>query len=662
MMELKPPFLGAAYYPEDWDETEIDRDIEKMLSVGINVARIGEFAWRKMEPREGEFDFSWLHNVVDKLRAAGIGVVMGTPTATPPIWLTKKYPDMFVEYKNGRKMQHSGRRHACSNHPEYLKYSARIVEKLAAEFGRDEAIIGWQIDNEIYLQNMEGCFCPNCHKKYQEHLKRKFGTVEEMNRRLNLDLFSQGYDSFDEVPLPRDTWENPHLKQEFLISAGQANIDFVAMQAAILKKYTNAPIGTDQIPFNGMNYRKLHAPLDLVQFNHYNTPEDLWESCLWFDYIRTMKDRPFWNTETATCFCGSTGTSGGIKPDGFCYVNSWLPVALGGEANMYWLWRTHWAGHELVHGSVLDSSGRPMYSTGEVTEVANDFRKCADFINHTTVKTKVALHYSSLCWNMFETQPVVGEFRYDPNLKNRFYKPLIHAGLRPDVIDEEADLSKYDVVFSPLMITLDQGDLRERITEWVKNGGIWVTGPMTDIRTKDGTRYTDRLHGMLETLTPAVFKYWFPDHEKRVTGQWRDGEDFSGNTYYEIFEPNDAADLVTVTGGHKAVTGGAVLQGFPVGKGFVYVLGTLPDEKDMLKLISAVCEKAKIECRTVTGDSLIVSPRKGEKTSGVILVDVCGKGGVYYNKAGYKDIISGKVFESDIPVEPYGVLVLEKLK
>ena len=661
MFTVKPPFLGVAYYPEDWDVSEIDKDIEKMLSIGINVARIGEFAWRKMEPRDGEFDFSWLHYVVEKLKAAGIGIVMGTPTAVPPIWLTKKYPDMLVEYKNGRVMQHSGRRHACSNHPEYLKYSARIVEKLAMEFGNDEGIIGWQIDNEIYLPNNEGCFCKNCAEKYRDHLKNKFGTVEEMNKRLNLNLFSQEYDSFDEVPLPRDTWENPHLKQEFLISAGQACIDFVAMQAKILKKYTNAPIGTDQMPINGMNYRKMHEPLDMVQFNHYNTPEDLWECCMWFDYLRTMKERPFWNTETATCFSGSTGTSGSIKPDGFCYVNSWLPLALGGEATMYWLWRTHWAGHELVHGSVLDSSGRPMYSTEEVKTVAQEFKKCADFINNTKVHTNIALHFSSLCYNMFETQPIVGDFRYDAALKKYFYKPLINCGLRPDVIDEEADLDKYSIVFSPLMITLDQGDLRERISKWVENGGIWITGPLTDIRTKDGTRFTDRLHGMLESLTPAVFKYWFPDKEKRVKAQWNDKETFGGNVYYEIFEPNDNADIVNVTEGHKEVIGGSVMQCFSVGKGFVYVLGTMPDEKDINKLITMVCEKAGIPCNVTEGDSIIASYRSGKETKGVILVDVCGKGGVYHNKTRYKDIISERIFERDIAVNPYEVMVLEEI-
>jgi len=262
---------------------------------------------------------------------------------------------------------------------------------------------------------------------------------------------------------------------------------------------------------------------------------------------------------------------------------------------------------------------------------------------------------------MFKTQPIVGDFNYDVSLKKYFYKPLINCGIRPDVIDEEAELQKYDVVFSPLMITLDQGKLRERIADWVRNGGIWITGPMTDIRTNDGTRFTDRLHGMLESLTPAVFKYWFPDKEKSVKSKWDDGETFGGNTYYEIYEPNVDADIVTVTGGHKEIIGGAVVQCYSVGKGFVYVLGTMPDEKDMNKLITAVCEKADIPCNTTEGNSIIVSFRKGKDTEGVILTDVCGKGGIYHNKTRYKDIISERAFDDDIVIKPYEVMVLEKI-
>ena len=184
---------------------------------------------------------------------------------------------------------------------------------------------------------------------------------------------------------------------------------------------------------------------------------------------------------------------------------------------------------------------------------------------------------------------------------------------------------------------------------------------MTDIRTKDGTRFTDRLHGMLEELTPAAFKYWFPDKEKRTKAQWSDGEDFGGNTYFETFEANPDADLACVSEGHREVIGGSVLQCFSVGKGFVYVLGTLPDEKDMKKLITIVCERAKIPCNTTEGSSILVSPRKGEDTEGVILVDVCGQGGTYHNTQRYRDIISDKIMEDDITLQPYEVMVLEKM-
>lgn len=655
MKELKKPFIGVAYYPEDWPESEMDFDIAKMKGIGISAARIGEFAWKKMEPEEGVFNFDWLHRVVDKLAEAGIRVIMGTPTAVPPKWLTSLDKEMFIEDGNGHRVSHGGRRHACSNNPIYLEHCDRIVTELAREFGDDENIIGWQIDNEIYLQN---CHCRHCENQFRRHLKKKYGTIEELNNRWNLNLFSQAYASFDEISTPRNGWFNPHYLMEYKNFDGDSQIAFVARQAAILKKYVKAPIGTDQMPINGINYREMHRPLDVIQFNHYNTPDNLWETGLWMDYFRTFKDTPFWNTETATCWNGSTAMAGSIKPDGFCYVNTWLPIALGGEANMYWLWRTHWAGHELMHGSVLESSGRPQYNTAEVTKAAEDFKKASDFVTGTRVETKVALHFTAMNDKLFAVQPMVDGFGYEWNLKKYFYKPMIDSGLRPDVIDAGADIDKYKLIFSPFMAIIDEYGLPERITEWVKNGGIWVTGPMTDIRTADGTKYRDRLHGMLESLTPARLHCFVPDSEKRVKNEWKDGSAFGGNLYYELFESNEKADMATVKSGSKYIEDLGVLQQYKVGKGTVIILGTLPDYDDMRKLIAYACNEAEIPCDRTEGSSLFVCDRNGEEKNGVILVDVCGKGGVYHNSKPLCDILTANKYNGDITVEPYQVLVL----
>ena len=125
--KFKPPYLGVAYYPEDWDESVMAEDIAMMKKAGINVARIAEFAWSKMEKREGEFTFGWLHKVVDALGEAGIATVLCTPSATPPRWLSVKYPDVMVEKENGEVRNHGARRNCCSNNPHYIKYSLRIA-------------------------------------------------------------------------------------------------------------------------------------------------------------------------------------------------------------------------------------------------------------------------------------------------------------------------------------------------------------------------------------------------------------------------------------------------------------------------------------------------------------------------------------------------------
>ena len=654
-----PPYLGAAYYPEDWPDTEIDYDIQKMKEAGINTARIGEFAWKKMEPKPGQYDFAWLHRVVNKLGEAGIAVVMGTPTATPPKWLSNMYPDVMTVNAADRKASHGGRRHCCSNNPDYRKYSALIVEAMAKEFGDDPYIVGWQIDNEIY--SWDGCYCPHCIKKFHAMLRDKYKTIEALNDAWNLNLFSQAYDSFDEIPAPRDGWHNPHLKLEWLNFANDSHIDFVHMQAEILHSYikTGAPVGTDTMPFNGMDYRRLNDKLDIVQFNHYNIPQNEWQVCMWFDYLRNFRPHPFWNTETQTCWNGATDIGQSIKPDGWCRVNSFIPLALGGEANMYWIWRTHWAGHELSHGSVLDSSGRPMHIFGEVQETAELFGKVGDFINRTRVSSEVAFHYTSLNWNMHQTQTMV-EGAGNDQIPG-FYKPLIDCGVRPDVIDAYQDLTKYKVLVSPLMMTLEEGDLPERIAEWVRNGGIWIAGPLTDIRSSIGTRYQHKPFGMLEELTGAKWLYGIPDRENRISATCTEtGETIGSGLWYDIFDEAPENTLAVVHGGHKAIDGKACIIERKVGRGRVILLGTFPDYQTLKRLYTHALRSASVDCGRSEGQLLVV-PRKGEDVSGLILVEYAGEPASYTLEKPMYDMVSGKTVSGEIRLGAYDILVLETI-
>jgi beta-galactosidase GanA len=436
------------------------------------------------------------------------------------------------------------------------------------------------------------------------------------------------------------------------------------MQADILRKYTKAPIGTDTIPLDGVDYETLTEKCDIIQYNHYDHPKDLHVQRFWYDFVRPLKDRPFWNTETSTCWNGSEATEQSIKPYGFCRVNSWLPLILGGESAMYWLWRTHWAGHELTHGAVLDTSGRPMHIWGEVRDTAELMEKTGDFLRETRVRSEVGFHYTARNWNMMDTQPIVTGLDYFRAYD--FFRPLADQGLSPDIIDAKEPLDKYRLIVSPLMMTLEEGDLPERMTEWVKAGGVWVVGPLSDIRTNVGTRYQHKPFGILEELTGAKWCYGMPDRVGAVKAVWaEDGDTFQGGTWYDAFDETPENTLVRIAHTHSAIDGKACVVHRKVGKGHVIILGTFPAYAELKRIFSFACSLADQPHDCVEGE-LIVAPREGnpytgDGREGVILLEYSGKtSGTYTFSGKLRNLVTGEVLTDKIELPPYGIAVLER--
>lgn len=664
-INYRTPMLGAAYYPEAWPEEQQAHDIAMMKKAGITVVRIGEFAWKKLEPQNGDFQFGWLHDVINRLEMAGIRVILGTPSATPPMWVEEEDPDMRMIKENGMAMQHGGRRHCCSNNPTYRRYSARIAEKMVQAFGKHPNVIGWQIDNEIAA--FDGCWCEHCRRGFAEHLKARYGTVENLNARWNLNLFSQAYDSFLQVPRPLPhTWHSPHLKFEWNQFLADSHLRFVKLQADILHRYTDAPVGTDMMPVFNQDYEEMNAFLDVVQYNHYDDEQSISRELFWLDYMRALKERPFWVTETATCWNGATSTPSNLRPEGFCRMNSWLPIVLGGEANMYWLWRQHWAGHELMHGAVLYASGRPMHIFGEVQEIAAGYETCSEFLTKTRIKTDIAMMVSSRCDYLMKEQEVVweeGSHAWETAYTKRLYKayePMMELGIRPDVISPGKALSDYKLLYTPFMLTLEEGDLQERIIRWVKNGGVWLAGPMTDIRNDIGAHYIDRETGILEELTGAKMVYQVPDNEHRIPCKWADGSGFAAEKWLQLFDvPTDAQILVAAEGYHSELKGKALVFCMRVGKGTVIVLGTLPGKEDGKKLLKYAMEESGTSCLPVEGP-VAAALRTGEGMEGIAAVEYGGKGGRLSLPGCYTDLLTGQSWKNEMRLEPYQAAVLVK--
>ena len=660
MRKFSPPFLGAAYYPEDWPLNQIDEDIRLMKEAGLNIARIGEFAWSKMEPAEGQYDFSWLHLVTNKLGKAGIAVILGTPTCTPPAWLSEKYPEILSVNDAGIRAQHGARRHACPNSPVYRDLCERIVEKMAREFGADENVIGWQIDNELFMPTNRGCACHVCLKTFRQRLREKFGTIENLNETWGTHLWSQTYQSFDQVPYPREnTWRHPSLLQEWMLFQSDSYVDFARHQADILHKIVKQPVGTDMMPTNGVSYYRMNQKLDVVQFNHYHNMENLANAVFWFDWCRPILPRPFWNTETMTCWAGSTSTDG-YKDKGFCTVNTWLPIALGAEANLYWLWRAHWSGQELMHGSVITSHGRPMHIFGEIQALSRDFKKAADFINGTKpVRNGIAVHFSNVSWHFFAFQPIVWGFNYGERIDQTIYRPLNELHLRPDVIDPATALDPYKIVVSFFLPAIDEAGLRENLKAWIENGGTWIVGPFTDIRTLDGTKFKHAPFGSLEEWSGVRLKYEVPGNRDFAI-KWKHGTETKGSVWYKGFELQGAESLASYA--EYPFEGLSAVTRRKFGKGQIIILGTILQKEEWKKFILKICEEAGVKPVANASENLVIVPREGDYGKGMAVVEIMHQPGHLFLKHSATDILTGRKLKGKTEVKPYEVLMIVNKK
>ena len=221
--------FGADYYPEHWTEADRRDDPQRMAAAGVNVVRMAEFAWDRIEPAPGRFDFSLFDQTIERLAEKGIRTILCTPTATPPRWLTCGHDDWMRVDEQGRPMSHGSRQHTCTNNPDFRAESRRITQAMANHYRHNPAVIGWQTDNELFC-HISLCYCGTCQKAFQQWLARRYETPHKLNAAWGTAFWAQTYDSFDQVPLSfpsgRPTHANPSHELDHYRFLSDGLIDF----------------------------------------------------------------------------------------------------------------------------------------------------------------------------------------------------------------------------------------------------------------------------------------------------------------------------------------------------------------------------------------------------------------------------------------------------
>jgi beta-galactosidase len=492
--------LGVCYYPEHWPEELWAEDARRMAELGLTYVRIGEFAWSRLEPARNDLQFEWLEQAIDVLHGAGLRIVLGTPTATPPKWLVDEMPDMLPVGEDGRVRGFGSRRHYDFSHEGYRRECARIVTLLADRFGRHPGVAAWQIDNEYDCHRTTLSYSHAARQAFREWLQQKYQSPDALNRAWGNVFWSMEYAYFEEIELPAGavTELNPAHRMDFRRFASGQVARFNKLQADIIR--ARSP-GRDIIHnFMGRT----------LAFDHFDVGSQL-DISSWDSYpLGFLEDRSNECDEWKRRFVRAgdpdfqafhhdlyRATSGGrwwvmeqqpgpvnwaphnpVPRDGIVRLWTWEAFAHGAETVSYFRWRQAPFAQEQMHAGLLRPDSAEAEGFREAKNVAEEI---AALDLPTGGKGEVAIVFDYASAWAWEIQPQGREFDYF-RLVFDFYRSLRRLGLSVDILPATTgDLSGYRLVLVPGLFAWNEG-LRKALAEYE---GVALIGPRSGSKTPD---------------------------------------------------------------------------------------------------------------------------------------------------------------------------------
>ena len=498
-------FFGVDYYPEQWPEERWPIDAQLMVEAGFNVVRLAEFAWSKMEPVDGQFDFDWLDRAIAILHSNGIRIVLGTPTASAPPWLMRKDPELFRVREDGQRITFGNRREYCPNHPLYHEYSRRIVTKMAEHYGNHPAVIGWQIDNEFG----ERCYCPTCAEHFQTWLRSRYEAADELNQKWGTVFWSHTYKDWDEIPLPLTTGgsPNPGLALDFYRFCSDSYVIYQQLQVDVLRALCPGHFITHNLMgfnYDRLNYFDLARNLDFVSWDNY--PRMQWtmergvdpsSMALGLDTMRGLKSRNIWIMEQQAGQGGWEMLSVAPRP-GELRLWAYQSIAHGADAIVFFRWRTARFGTEQYWHGLLDHDAQPSRRYEEIKRMGAEIKEIGNEIFNAQTRSKVAMILSYDSRFAFQIQPNNPHFSY-PEHFHQIYRAFYHQHASIDIAAPQADLSSYRLVIAPALHLVTDA-IADNLKRYVQAGGTLVVTQRSGVKDESNTVVNQRLPGLLAEI------------------------------------------------------------------------------------------------------------------------------------------------------------------
>ena len=580
---------GVYYYPEHWDESQWERDFKKMHELGFEFTHFAEFAWAQLEPQEGVYDFAWLDRAVALAAKYDLKVIMCTSTATPPVWLSRKYPEILLRNEDGTVLDHGARQHASFASPLYRKLAYRMIEQLARHYGNDSRIVGWQLDNEPAVQFD---YNPQAELAFRDFLRQKYDNdIHKLNDAWGTAFWSEVYSSFDEITLPKrvQMFMNHHQILDYRRFAAKQTNDFLNEQCLLIKQYArNQWVTTNYIP----NYNEGHIggspALDFQSYTRYMVYGDN-EGIGRRGYrvgnplrIAMANDffRPVDGTYGVMELQPGQVNWGSINPQplpGAVRLWLWSVFAGGSDFICTYRYRQPLYGTEQYHYGIVGTDGVTVTPGGreyeqfmkEIRSLRKDYRPKEDK-PETYLKRKTAILWNPENYWSIDRQKQNATWNTFAHV-DKYYRTLKSYAAPVDFISEEKDFSQYPVMIVPAYQLADK-ELVARWKKYVEEGGNLVLTCRTAQKDRFGRLPEAPFGSMIDELTGNHMEFYdllLPQDPGQVR---MDGKVYTWNTWGEILQPG-ASNEVWATYTNEFYEGKPAVTFRKLGKGSVTYIG-----------------------------------------------------------------------------------------
>lgn len=673
-----PRFLhGADYNPDQWLQYPevLEEDIRLMKLANCNVMSVGIFAWAALEPEEGVFTFDWLDRILDTFAENGIYAFLATPSGARPAWMSQKYPEVLRVNANRVRNLHGLRHNHCYTSPVYREKVAIINRKLAERYAYHPAVIGWHISNEYGGE----CHCDYCQEAFRNWLKRKYGTLDQLNHAWWTAFWSHTFTDWSQIESPAPHGEHMihGLNLDWKRFVTDQTVDFCRHEIAPLRAVNpDLPVTTNFMEtYEGLNYWKFADVLDVISWDAYPTwhdAEDETEQAVLFafnhDMYRSMKGgKPFMLMESTPSTTNWQPVSK-LKRPGMHLLSSLQAVAHGSDTVQYFQWRQSRGSSEKFHGAVVSHSGHEHTRVfRDVAELGNILSKFTEIVG-TSVQPEVAVIFDwENRWAINDAQgPRNKGIHYEKTVR-QFYRAFWELGIPVDVIHMDSDFSQYKLIVAPMLYMVRTG-VGEKMERFVREGGTLVTTYWSGIVDEND----------------LCFLGGFPGPLRKILGIWSEEIDalYDHDTNEIVFsktndlgmsgtyEVHELCDLIHLEGA-KALAfyqrdfyaGRPALTVHQYGKGKAYYIASRTKEPFYRDFFESVTKQIGIQ--RVLDTELPYGVTAQLRTDGeydyVFLLNFSKhEQTIRLGETQYTDLLQGTTISQSVPLPAYGVRILKR--